>query len=274
MRACTASIEGNQVMMKRRILATACAALIAAPLAWGAEEPVAARLPVEQIVAKNAAARGGLTAWRAVKAMTVVGQLDAGGKTDARLPFTMSMQRPHKSRLEIRFQDQTAVQVYDGKQGWKVRPFLNRNEVEPYTPAEARLASEWDELDGPLLDHARKGTRVELAGVEDVNGKSAYKLRLTTKSGAQRHVWVDSASFLDVKIDGEPRKLDGRPRKVAVYMRDYKSVGGLMVAHELETVVEGVKSARKMTFQSVKIDPVLEATAFAKPRLQGQVAAR
>ena len=30
--------------------------------------------------------------------------------------------------------------MYDGTQGWKLRPFLNRNDVEPFTADEARSA--------------------------------------------------------------------------------------------------------------------------------------
>jgi outer membrane lipoprotein-sorting protein len=254
-------------MMKRRLFVACCATALAASAAWGAEGPPLAKLSAAQIVEKNAAARGGLTAWRAVEAITMSGELDAGGKKETKLPFVLSLQRPHRSRLEIRFQDQTAVQVWDGTQGWKLRPYLNRNDVEPYTPAEAKSAASWDELDGPLIDHARKGTRVELAGTENVEGKPAYKLALTAKDGTKRNLWVDGQSFLEVKIDGEPRRLDGRMHKVAIYYRDYKSVSGLQVPHMLETVVAGVKSSHKMTIEKVALNPKIDAMAFAKPQV-------
>ncbi len=231
-------------------------------------------LSVDQVLEKNAAARGGSAAWRAVNAVTYKGELDAGGKKDMMLPFTSTLQRPNRSRMEIRFEEQTAVQVYDGKQGWKVRPFLNRNEVEPYTVVETKSAADWDELDGPLIDHARKGIRVELLGMEPVEGKSAFKLALTSSDGRQRNLWIDAQSFLEVKIDGEPRKLDAKVHNVAVYYRDYKAEGGLMIPHLLETAVQGVSKTRKMTIQSVSINPVLDAASFAKPKLTAISSAR
>jgi len=117
-----------------------------------------------RIARRNVAARGGLAAWRAVKSMAMSGQLDAGIRRDpvklamtyqarnlpgagkrrlvglgmspvekpVQLPFRMELARPNRSRLEIQFQGQTAVQVYDGKAGWKLRPFLGRLEIEPY----------------------------------------------------------------------------------------------------------------------------------------------
>ncbi len=53
----------------------------------------------------------------------------------------MDLERGRKKRLEIQFNGQTAVQVYNGTQGWKLRPFLNRHEVENFTPDELKSAA-------------------------------------------------------------------------------------------------------------------------------------
>jgi outer membrane lipoprotein-sorting protein len=241
-------------------------ALCAASLAFLGSAASAADLTAAQIAERNAVARGGVAAWRAVQAMSMTGEMDAGGKTDAKVPYTLSLKRPHMSRLEIRFANQTAVQTYDGKQGWKYRPYLGRTEAEPLTAAELQSEQASDELDGPLIDAERKGTRVEVAGVDKVEGKDAYRLRLTNAAGASRSLWIDAASFLEVKIDGEPRKLDGRAHKVAVFFRDYKTVNGLNIPHTLETVVEGVKQTRKIVVKSVAINPKLDDTLFGKPQ--------
>ena len=252
----------------RRILFLACSVVsLAASAATTTEVPPAGKLTAAQIVERNVAARGGLEAWRAVQSLTLSGQLDAGGKANVQLPFVMQMKRPHKSRLEIRFQGQTALQIYDGIGGWKVRPFLGRDEVEAYTPAQAKEAAAWAELDGPLVDYAVKGTTIELQGTEAVEGRNAYKLKLTTKDGVQRNVWVDAANFLEVKIDGEPRKMDGRVRKVAIYYRDYRSENGLTTPRTLETVVEGFKPSRKMKIERVAVNQPMDEALFSKPQL-------
>src|SRR5512139_3089669 len=228
----------------------------------------ASKYSAAEIAERNIAARGGLQAWRAVQTLSFSGQLEAGGKQNSPLPFVMEMKRPHKSRLEIRFRDQTAFQVYDGVSGWKVRPFLNRDDVEPFTPAEAKLAETWAELDGPLVDYANKGTHITLEGIEAVNGHDAYKLKLTLKGGAERNVWIDAKTFLEVKIDGDPRKMDGKLRKVAIFYRDFKSENGLIVPHVLETVVEGVRQSHKMTIEKVAVNAPLEDSLFARPKLK------
>jgi hypothetical protein len=253
--------------MRRLFVTACCLASLASSAALAADNAPASNLTAVQIADKNVAARGGLAAWRAVSTLTMSGQLDAGGKSDTQLPFVMKLKRQHKSRLEIRFQDQTALQVYDGAQGWKVRPFLGRDDAEPYTPTEAKAAASWEELDGPLVDYASKGTKVELMGAELVEGRDTYRLRLTMKSGDQRDLWVDAKTFLEVKLDGEPRKLDGKMHKVAIFYRDYKSENGLTTPRVLETVVQGVKQTRKMNITRIVVNDTMQDALFQKPQL-------
>ena len=256
------------------------------PMCAGSAQAAAAKLTAAEIVDRNTAARGGLAAWQAVKTLSWSGKMDAGGNNEprfqapgmppppppskvaaeqAQLPFTLEMQRGRKSRLEIIFNGQTAVQVYDGTQGWKLRPFLNRKDVEPYTAEELKIAASQADLDGVLTDYAAKGTKVELAGTDMVEGKEAYKLKLTLKSGEVRHEWIDATSFLEVKVEGTPRRLDKKVHAVAVYLRDYKAVNGLQIPHLIETVVEGVQRTEKIHIDKVAVNPPLAASRFTKP---------
>jgi hypothetical protein len=225
------------------------------------------KLTAAQIIDKNVAARGGAKAWRAVQTLTLSGRMEAGGKKNFALPFVMKMKRPHMSRLEISFQGKTAMQVYDGEQGWKFRPYLGRDEVEPFTQSEKRAANDWQELDGPLVDYARKGTKVALQGMETVEGHKAYKIQLTLKNGEERHVWIDASTFLERKMEGEPRMLDGKLRKVYVFYRDYKKEKGLNIPHVLETVVDTGKQPHKMYIEHVAINESMESGLFAKPQV-------
>jgi len=234
-----------------------------------ADAPAAsAQLTADQVVAKNIAAKGGLQAWRAVQSMSFSGKVEAGGKQNVQLRFVMEMKRPRKTRVEIEFANDKAIQTYDGANGWKLRPFLGRRDVEQFSAEELRSASMELQLDGPLVDYAAKGTKVELAGVEKVEGHDAYKLKLTMNGGQVRHLWVDAQTFLEVKIEGQPRRMDGKMRPVEIYYRDYKSVNGLMVPHVLETTVQGVKPSHKMTIENVAVNPKLEDSLFAMPKMK------
>ncbi len=270
---------------------------VAVRAAVGTARP--ARLTVKEIVRKHVAARGGLRAWHGVQSMAWSGRMEVGygdsvarsaryvsgamarkGKgprlppaaqgTDAhaqaQVPFVLEMKRPGKSRIEIVFAGKTAVQVYDGANGWLMRPFLNREDWEPFTEEQARSQQgKWDH-DGPLIDYAAKGTKVELVKVERVEGRDAYELKLTQKNGEVQHVWIDAKSFLDVKVEGTPRRMDGKMRTVWVTQRDFRSVQGLMVPFALETAVDGYGDTHKMTIEKVALNPRLDDARFVKPR--------
>ncbi len=286
-------------------------------LAYGVSFAAAADVPpskvnlsAAQIADKNVAARGGLQAWRAVQTMSFSGKLGAGGNRRAtlavptpvpagrksalaslntlpqrpveevRLPFVMELKRPRKMRFELQFNGKTAIQVYDGANGWKLRPFLNRLEVEPYTADEMKIASMQADLDGPLVDYAAKGTRVELASTEKVEGRDTYKLKLTMKDGHATHVWIDAQTFLEAKMEGQPRRLDGTEHPVEVYFRDYRPVNGLQIPYVLETQVLSVGKnslglrdtpvpPERVTIEKVLVNPTLEESLFVKPEVAG-----
>jgi hypothetical protein len=286
---------------RRRVLSVLVGVCFSPTLLAANNQPAPATLSAEQIVDKHVAARGGLQAWRAVQAMSLNGKMEAGtadslaksvrvarggrGRANrptsaevaagtskvaadqqVQLPFVLEMKSPRKSRLEIEFAGKTAVQVYDGSKGWKVRPFLNRNEVEPFTEEEAKAVAAKSDIAGPLIDYAAKGTKVALEGVEPVEGRKAYKLKTATKSGDVRHIWIDAQSFLDVKVEGVPRRMDGKAHSVWIYQRDFRSVQGLMVPFVLETAVDGYPETHRVTVEKVAVNPKLADTLFAKPK--------
>jgi outer membrane lipoprotein-sorting protein len=238
-------------------------------MALTAQSALAQAITADQVIEKNIAARGGLKAWRDIGSMTMTGKMDAGSKQNAQLPFVMKLKRPRMLRLELEFAGKTAVQVYDGKNGWKVRPFLGRNKVESYSQAEAQIAAEQVELDGYLIDHEAKGIKAELMGTDLVEGRNTYKLKLTLNTGQVRHLWVDAQSFFEVKVEDTPRKLDGKMHNVVTYYRNYTPVSGLMIPFILETAVEKVPTTRKIAIEKVVLNPKLEDSAFAKPDYPG-----
>jgi len=278
--------------------------------AVAADSTSAAAKTAAEIADKNVAARGGLQAWRAVQTMSLAGKLGAGGNQRAtlpvpvpdpgpsadpartsrrqplpgtvrpveevQLPFLMELARPRKMRFELQFDGQTAIQVFDGANGWKLRPFLGRRVVEPYTEYEMKTTATQADLDGPLVDYVAKGTRIELAGTEKVEGRDTYNLKLTMKNGAAIHVWIDAETFLEAKIEGQPRRLDGTDHPVEIYFRDYRPVDGLQIPYVLETKVLPVGQnalgmrdtpvpAEKTIIDKVVVNPKLDQSLFSKP---------
>jgi hypothetical protein len=146
-------------------------------------------------------------------------------------------------------------------------------EVEPYT-AELKMASMQPGLDGLLVDYAAKGSRIELDGVEKVEGRDTYKLKVIDKNQQALHVWVDAKTFLESKVEGQPRRLDGTDHAVVVYYRDYRPVDGLRIAFETRVLpvtktVLGLRDVpvppEKIIIDKVVVNPKVHAKPFSKP---------
>jgi len=277
------------------------AASASKPIPWPAGVP---HLGASQILEKHIAARGG-AAWKSVQTLQLQGTLEAGrgdslarsnaiyqanrnlrrqvsgpapategsevvsGKAvppaEIELPFKLDVKRPHKSRLEIVFAGKTAWQAYDGQTGWKFRPFLHRTDVEPFTAEENRIEAGQDDLEGPLFGSAERHTAITVEGVEKVDGRDAYRLRLVARDGSARNVWVDAHSFLDVKVQGTSRRVDGTMRAVYVTQRDFRPVQGILVPFVAETAVDGVTETHTLRVEKVSVNPALGDALFTKP---------
>jgi len=234
-----------------------------------------------QIIARNAEARGGLETWRALKSLGEKGHLEHGqmkgpktrhggpssttGSLDQSLPFTLELKRPHKMRLEINLGDLTALQLFDGQQGWTIQPSAKGPLVRAFAPDEAMTAAEQIDPEGPLIDAASKGTTVTFDGQETVEGHRTYKLKLVLKGGEERHVWVDATTYLDVKIDGQ-RIIEGRPWPSETYFYDWKKTGGIELPYRIETAVDGVRTSNRILVDRAVVNLPIDDDRFALPK--------
>jgi hypothetical protein len=264
----------------------AAGALLAAGVAGAAVDatpPPATAVPlaVDQIVERNAQARGGLEAWRTLKTLSEKGYIEHGqlkgpkkrhgtpssnhGAMDQTLPFTLQIKRPHMLRLEMNLGDATALQLFDGKDGWTIQPSSKGPLLRRFSSAEAEAQAEQNDPEGPLIDAAAKGTTVALDGEETVEGHPAYKLTLTLKSGQVRHLWVDKQTFLDLKIDGT-RLIEGRTWPTETYFYDWKAAGRLRIPYRIETAVNDVRTSSRIVVEHVTVNAPMADDVFALPK--------
>src|SRR6266436_2750335 len=242
-------------------------ALGAVPAPAPASKSVPApELTAEQIVEKNVAARGGLEPWRKIETMVWVGHMERAGGPMASVPFVLQQKRPNKTRFEVNAVGQRSVRVFNGAHGWKARPAADGSpDVQQYTPQEAKFARDESVIDGPLIDYQAKGTSVALQGVEEVEGRKAYRLRLRLASGEQHSVWVDAQTFLEIRYDRTSYNLAGVPGTVSVFYRDYKSIDGLQIPSVLEIGTGSGKAPDKMVIEKIALNPPLDDRMFARP---------
>ena len=218
---------------------------------------------VDEIVARHVAARGGREALAAVRTLRMTGRATAGPGRQAIVRREIA--RPGRIRTEFVFQGTTGVYAWDGSAGWRVSPLDGRLEPEPLPAEEAALAAEQADIEGPLVDWKAKGHAVELVGNEALPGGPAHRLKVTLKSGAVRHVWVDAATGLVVRTEST-RTLRGREVALETAFGDYRETGGVTFARSIETGVRGRPRRLRIVVESVEVNPALDDSRFRMPR--------
>src|SRR5579863_1654951 len=109
--------EPKESFMTRALLALLCTAVFLSA-ASGAQT-------LDEIIAKNIQARGGVEKLKAIKTVRISGKVNQG---DFRAAFVQENRRPGKVREEFIIQGMAQVEAFDGKTGWVVSPFQGRKD--------------------------------------------------------------------------------------------------------------------------------------------------
>jgi len=225
--------------------------------------PTAAGQTAEEIVAKALEARGGLPRLKAVQSERISGSISFGAQASG--PFFVELARPGKMHMELTLPAGKIVRVYDGHgRGWVINPFDENKGVQPMTAEDIQNIGEESDFDGPFVDYKQKGNSVEYTGKETVDGRPAYGLKLTMKNGTVRNYAVDAASYLLLEWEGT-RKQDDKDIPVESTFKDYRDVGGMKFAFEIDSGAPGGPPMQKIVVEKIEIDPKIEGSRFGKP---------
>lgn len=230
---------------------------------------------VDELVDKHIAARGGYDKLKAINTIKVT-------RTVA-TPFTsvqmvIYKKRPDLIRWEQTPKGQTAAipRAINATGAWDLAPdgkLLTRPEP---------LAVEGREIDGDfdglLVDWKQKGHTVTFEGRSKVGTADAYKLKVTTKSGAVRDVYLDAATLLEAQVVGrmrlpqmDPRTKDFRYNDTTLVFSDYRDVNGVKFPFSIdeERTGGGITQSFAIYTEKVELNVPIEDALFAPPAQGG-----
>jgi hypothetical protein len=117
------------------------------------------------------------------------------------------------------------------------------------------------------VDYTAKGNKIELLGKDKVEGKDAYKLKVTLKDGQVRYDYIDAVSYLEVKWQGSILN-QGKELGVETFFRDYRKVGGLMFSFLLDSGTPGASSTQQIVLEKVELNLLEDDARFGRPAPQ------
>ncbi|MEP6808918.1 MAG: hypothetical protein ABI992_01645 [Chthoniobacterales bacterium] len=246
--------------MQKRFLTLLTLGALTAPLLHAQETKPPT---VDQLVAKNVEAKGGAEALRALQSVKLTGKMLVN-QGQLQLGFSQTKKRPGEVRNEVSLQGMTAVQAFDGKDGWKISPFQGRKDPEKMSADDTKSLVEDAEVDGPLVDWKEKGSTVEYLGTEDVDGTLAYKLKVTRKNGDVNYVYLDPDHFLEIRIVSQ-RTERGVQVETETDLSDYEKVNGVYLPFAVDTGTKGATDKQKVILEKAEGNPPVDDKVFAFP---------
>jgi hypothetical protein len=218
-------------------------------------------LTVDDIIAKNLQAKGGAEKWQAIKSVTMTGKMTAQG---TEMPLTVYAMRPNFNRQEITMPAGKAIQAFDGTTAWVVNPMLGI-EIPQAVPGPAgELAKNSADFDGALINYKAKGNTIELVGMEKLDGKDVYHLKVTMKGGPVQEYFLDADTGIELRTSVDLELGGGKKQTLTTAMSNYKQVNGIMLPHTV-TQTAGERPLLQWTIDTVEFNSVKDDSIFRMP---------
>jgi hypothetical protein len=216
----------------------------------------------DELVNKNIQAKGGLDKIKAAKTRIAVGKVKgARGRVAV---FKQMNMRPDLVRQDLSIQGMTAVQAYDGSVGWQTQPFRGRKDPELMgedTLRDLLLAADFD---GPLVDYAEKGNKIEYLGHDEVDGDDALRLKVTLKNGDILYYYLDPDTYLEIRKEIQ-QFVRGSVRERVVDLGSYKPVDGVMYPFSISEGSKNNPDAQVISLEKIEANVALRDSDFALP---------
>ena len=214
---------------------------------------------VEEIVARNIAAKGGAELLAATTSVRTVGK---GTVQGAEVAITSSTKRPYYVRNEMEMGGMKRIQGFDGTTLWISVGNMPAQSLPPGPQTEALKTS--SQIDSPLLDYKAKGTKIELGEPETENGRKLHHLIVTPQTGPTMHYYIDPETNLESKMVID---IEEGSQKMRMEMRfsDFKGVEGRMVPFTVTQHVNG-KQVGQMNYEKVEFNVPMDDSIFRMPK--------
>lgn len=211
---------------------------------------------VEEIVARNLEARGGIDKIKSVQTIKQVARLNSQGM-DAGM--TMYGKRPNMTRKELMMGQQRILYVFDGKSAWVLNPLTGSNAPTVISGPELEGIRQEADFDSPFVDYKAKGYSIALVGTEDVGGRKMYHLRLTSKAGAVQECYLDAETALEARTVS-PSPMGALEEEFL----DYRDVQGLKMPFTVRTLQNG-KRVAEITIERIELNEAIDDEMFKRP---------
>lgn len=220
---------------------------------------------INKIINANLEAKGGVEALQNIKSMNVSGKMVMmGGQME--LPMNITFARPGKMLMSMSMQGMEIKIGVTEEDAWMVMPMMGTTDPQDVPAAQMEQINQQRDFEGPLVNWKEKGTQIELVGKEEVEGTECYKLKVTPKDGTTYHLYMDTESFVEIKMVGESMDTMGNTFEAHTYFSEFNEVGGFMMAHNITTKTGDGMTMMEMVMDKFEVNAEIEDASFERPK--------
>ncbi len=173
----------------------------------------------DEIIAKNVEAMGGVTKIASLKTVKKIGSLSMQGM-DIPMVFTVSQMKGF--RVDVEVMGTANYQIVTPEKAFMFFPVQQMTEPKEMDAETVKGMQSALDIQGALVNYKEKGSSVEFAGNEKVDGADTYKLKVTSKSGKTAFYFIDVKSNRLTKTSAKAAGPDGVEMDVETTYSNYK----------------------------------------------------
>jgi hypothetical protein len=167
-------------------------------------------------------------------------------------------------KSETDFNGQKIIQCVTDKGGWSFNPMMGQTAPEELTSEQTKAGQAQLQVGGPLFDYAAKGSKVELQGRETVDGKNAYKIKVTTKDSTESVFYVDPDTYFIMKTVGKVNA-NGQETETTIAFSDYKKTEyGNMMPYSQQIIL--TQMTLTITNKKIEVNKEIDPKIFDMPK--------
>lgn len=191
-----------------------------------------------------------------IKTIKITGKMSAMGME---MPMTMYMKNPNKIKVVYSFNGQEMISVFDGEKGYIMNPMMGSADPVELTGAQLKQVQSNNAFRNELLSY-QKNNQLTFEGMEDVNGKPAYKLKVSVADGNPIYMFIDKGTNLVVKSVTTAEQM-GNVMEIETYLTDYTETKGVVMPKKTTAMSNGME-AGVITLDAIEVDTPMDDTLF------------
>lgn len=196
------------------------------PVEKGAAPKVSSTITPQSVMDKYIQAIGGPDKIKTVNTVAINAEASVQGMT---LNASFKQMAPNKEAQSMSINGMTIMKAaFDGTAGYNEM----QGQKKPLEADEVKKKQEEHTL-FPEFYYVADKFNLSVDGIEKVNDKDAYKVKITSPSGKTSYKYFDVASALLIKSEETIKVPDGQEINQSVEYGDYKAVNGVLMPHSL-----------------------------------------